>query len=480
MSSKSDAKIAIIGGGIAGSSAALYFSEIGLNVTLFEKGASLVNGPPMCHLHAGGNLYREISDTQCITLLKESIELLRFYPHAIDYRPTVIAVPTTDSGKPQDLYRRLSLLQQEYQKLINHDKHNEVLGKSSHYFKIFEREEVEALQKEQTSKVPSTLDEWMIPVAKNIDLNKVKFPLIIVQEYGLNMFCIASTVTLALDKIENSEILLNTEVTHIEKNGHSWDIEYHHDNVQKQSNFDYLINAAGFRSGALDDMIGYSKERLVEFKAAYVTKWDSNNTIWPEVIFFGERGTPNGMAQFTPYPGGYFQLHGMTKDITLFNDGLVKNSTLSAQPQLHYRFIDKIDKNWNNKDAHKRTELAINHLSNFIPSFKNSDVASKPLYGAQQIPGNDSTLRATDVSFEKERYARCEIVKASSVLTMIDLITKEFVKLNFLNTTQYGKRDFYHIENILSNDITQYAEDLCQQREYPTSLANRNVPQNKS
>ncbi|EDQ02061.1 hypothetical protein [Shewanella benthica] len=39
--------------------------------------------------------------------------------------------------------------------------------------------------------------------------------------------------------------------------------------------------------------------------------------------FYGERGTPQGMAQLTPYPDGYFQLHGMTQDITPFNNGLV-------------------------------------------------------------------------------------------------------------------------------------------------------------
>ena len=79
MFQKNGAKIAVVGGGIAGSTIALYLSEIGLNVKLFEKGPSLVNGPPICHLHAGGNLYREISDEQCITLLKESIDLVKFY-----------------------------------------------------------------------------------------------------------------------------------------------------------------------------------------------------------------------------------------------------------------------------------------------------------------------------------------------------------------------------------------------------------------
>ncbi|HSR73257.1 MAG TPA: FAD-dependent oxidoreductase, partial [Sulfurovum sp.] len=110
---KRKSKIAIIGGGIAGSSAALYFGQLGLNVTLFEKEAGLISGPPWCHLHAGGNLYREISDEQCIALLKQSIGFLRFYPFVVDYRPTVIILPTTDSSTPQALLPRLKLLTRE-------------------------------------------------------------------------------------------------------------------------------------------------------------------------------------------------------------------------------------------------------------------------------------------------------------------------------------------------------------------------------
>ena len=52
-------KIAIIGAGVAGSTIAIYLGRLGLDITLFERGDSIVNGPPFCHLHAGGNLYRE-------------------------------------------------------------------------------------------------------------------------------------------------------------------------------------------------------------------------------------------------------------------------------------------------------------------------------------------------------------------------------------------------------------------------------------
>ena len=67
-------KIAIIGGGIAGATTAVHLAELGMDITLIEKSASLVCGPPICHLHAGGNLYREISTQQCIELLKQSID----------------------------------------------------------------------------------------------------------------------------------------------------------------------------------------------------------------------------------------------------------------------------------------------------------------------------------------------------------------------------------------------------------------------
>ncbi len=476
MSENTKAKIAVVGGGIAGSTIALYLSEIGLNVKLFEKGPSLVNGPPICHLHAGGNLYREISDEQCITLLKESIDLVKFYPDAVDYRPTVIAVPLDDAGKPQDLYRRLNRLQQEYAQLIKDEPSNEVLGRSSEYFKFYEREEVEALKTKDSVEKPKNSDEWMVAVAKHLDLEKLQFPLILVQEYGLNLFRLASITSLTLEQKDNCEVLLNHKVTNLQKNCGSdkWCVSYEFEGKKEIESFDFLINAAGFRTGKLDDMLGYKRERFVEFKAAYVSQWKNGET-WPEVVFFGERGTPKGMAQFTPYPGGYFQLHGMTKSITLFEEGLVKSSQKSAQPELETKFIDKIEKKWKTVDAKKRGQLAVDYLSTYIPDFSGAKVCSKPLFGAQQIPGNDDTLRAANVSFEDEFYARCEIVKASSVLTMADTITQQLIELGYVDEKMQGKRDFKIMKALKNEDITDYAESLCENRNYPLCLAHTTV-----
>lgn len=471
------ARIAVVGGGIAGSTIALYLSEIGQNVTLFEKGPSLVNGPPICHLHAGGNLYREISDQQCLTLLRQSIDLVRFYPGAVDYRPTVIAVPVDDSGSPQDLYSRLEKLRAEYAALIAEDPRNRVLGESSDYFRLYDRQQVEALQKREAVGTPVQMDDWMIPVAKNIDLDKVQFPLIMVQEYGLNLFRLAANVTLTLEEKENCRLLLNHKVTAVAKRDdkRGWLVRYRHDGDVHEEAFDFLINAAGFRTGKLDNMLGFRRERFVEFKAAYVSRWDTGETVWPEVVFFGERGTPRGMAQFTPYPGGYFQLHGMTKAITLFEEGLVKSSPQSAQPELKTAFLEKIDKSWERSEAEKRSRSAIDHLVQYIPSFGSAEVVPKPLFGAQQIPGHDASLRAADVSFEEERYARCEIVKASSVLTMADAITKQLIALGYVDKKMYGKRDFDALRSVDETQLSRQAESLCLARDYPAALTQRTV-----
>lgn len=474
------AKIAIIGGGVAGSSAALYFGQLGLNVTLFEKDESLVSGPPWCHLHAGGNLYREISDEQCITLLKQSIDFLRFYPFVIDYRPTVIVLPITDSSTPEALLSRLKLLTDEYKTHIAKDPKNEVLGKPEDYYQIYTKDEIIALKEKELSKTPKTSDEWMIPVAKNIDLEKVQFPLILVQEYGLNLFRLAAGAEMTLEALESVTLHTNSIVYNVQQNVEKdgWDISYVKEDVSHTESFDYLINAAGFRTGKIDDLLGAPCKSMVEFKAAYVSHWDRCDDVqFPEIVFHGERGTPRGMGQFTPYPGGYFQLHGMTKDITLYEDGLAANSLVSCQPHLGQDFIDKIEKSWTQEETSERTNAAIEHLSQYIPSFSTAKVGSKPLFGAQQIPGDDPTLRVAEVSFPRARYARCEIVKVSSVLDMIDAIATQLVTLGYIDEKILGKRDFPHIEALDNEILNKRAEYVALKRDYPISLANRNVPE---
>ena len=479
MSKREKGKIAVIGGGVAGASISLYLGRLGLDVTLFEKSPSLVGGPPFCHLHAGGNLYPDISNAQCITLLKQSIDFLRYYPFIVDYRPTVIVLPTTESSYPLDLLPRLDILKEEYQTLIKADPANNVLGEPENYYQRYDQETMQALRNDTLPKAPRQSDKWMIPVAKNIDFSKVQFPLILVQEYGLNLFRLSSALSLSLEKIENLSIHTQTIVhnIHASHNDEGWIVNYLKEEQSHQTQFDYLINATGFRTGKIDDMLGAPCKTMVEFKAAYVSQWkDASDTRFPEIIFHGKRGTPQGMGQFTPYPEGYFQLHGMTHDITLYEEGLVANTAVSCQAKLGPDFMDKITHDWKEEETHKRTKNAIEHLSQYLPRFSVATVGSRPLFGAQQIPGDDPTLRVAEVSFPRARYARCEIVKVSSVLDMIDAIMKDLHTLGYVEASMLGSRDICYIDLLDEKEIQERAQNIAQARNYPSALANRTVP----
>jgi hypothetical protein len=165
----------------------------------------------------------------------------------------------------------------------------------------------------------------------------------------------------------------------------------------------------------------------------------------------------------------------MTQDITLFKQGLVTSSDNSAQPPLAEHFIKKIDKQWPESVVEKRTLGSIEHLAQYIPTFSEAIVSGKPLFGAQQIPGDDASLRAADVSFLGENYARTEIVKASSALTAADAILKKLIDTRLIKddlAKRYLTEHYFPITlQGNSNEVLEKAMALALQRGYPEALA---------
>ncbi|WP_299688229.1 FAD-dependent oxidoreductase [uncultured Vibrio sp.] len=464
--------IAIVGGGIAGTTSAIHFSELGFKVTILEKGPSLVNGPPICHLHAGGNLYRDISVEQCVKLLTQSIDTVRLFPHTINIRPTIIAVPHSDGGDPLALLPRLKVIQNSYAELVKQDASNQVLGDPQQYYKLYSQQDLLALAKRTQPLNPTSLDDWCIPFAKHTDLDTLKFPVVVVQEYGWSVFRLSATAQLSLGKQPNCTVLTNSRLQSAQSTDQGWSLTYtDSENQSRHLKADYLINASGFETGIVDDFVGSKQQRLVEFKAAYVTEWAYSQACqeeWPEVIFHGPRGTPQGMAQLTPYADGVFQLHGMTEGITLFEGGLVSSSTDSSQPQLPSKLLKKIVSGWSEAQLDLRTRAAITHMSQFIPSFGSAVVGGKPLFGAQQIPGTDPSLRAADVSFCGDRYARLEVVKASSTFEAAQKIAQHW----FDTSDSVSIEDSHTVTMSLNlREIEDRAIGLTQERGYPDSLA---------
>ncbi|MFM2486576.1 FAD-dependent oxidoreductase [Celerinatantimonas yamalensis] len=463
-------RVAIIGGGVAGSICALRLVEAGLSVSLFEQGPELVNGPPICHLHAGGSLYRELSDAQCITLLEQSITTARSFPQALRARPTLIAVPKRDPGRVEDIIPRLDGLVAHYRHLIECCPANQVLGKPEHYYQLFSRSEAEQLARQSVPREAKQAQDWLINAVQRLDLDKLKFPLVLVQEYGVSLFRVAACIEQAVRQLTQFDVHLNSAIEQIEPTSAGFCLHYRQLQQRQHMEVDYLINAAGYRSGDIDDLLGIHKQRLVEFKAAYLARWAHFSGPWPEIVIHGQRGTKNGMAQLTPYGQGVFQLHGMAPGITLFEQGVARSNAQSAQPQLPTNLAPLAQGCWPEPLAAERTQAAIAHLAEFLPEFAKATWLAKPMSGAQQIPGEDLNQRVSGASFVGERYARSEIVKFSSALAAADDILSAL--------SQFTKCSMAHLGQPLtipasysSEQINPLARIIVSRRHYPEALA---------
>ncbi|MBN2617217.1 MAG: FAD-dependent oxidoreductase [Spirochaetales bacterium] len=462
--------VGIIGGGISGTVTALQLANNGKDIILFEQNNSIINGPPFCHLHAGGNLYPDISDEQCRILMKQSIEMARLFPQSIDERPTLISIPRTEKLEPNEIKRRLTMLVGFYKQLIDEDRGNEILGQVDDYFKMYDIIDLRNLSKKPRVEYPKSLDDWLCNAIKVIDYSKLKMPLFMVREYGWNLFRLAAHAQLALESSEYCDLKTETKVTKIEDvRGKSLDHNWTIFADKKVYKVKYLVNSAGYKADSIEKTFNFNTESLIEFKAAYISKWDKNPGLLPEIIFHGERGTPNGMAQLTPYSGNYYQIHGMTNEITLFEGGLIKNKT--AKGFFNKKILKKLNGEWKKREIYSRTRKAIKFVARFVPSFKFAKVGGPPMFGAQQIVGNDSSLRVAEVSFPEKFYARSEIIKASSALTVANKIVNDVLQED---PTFTSKRNTGNplLESVLKEEIDHLAKEISTKRGYSETMAN--------
>jgi hypothetical protein len=423
-------------------------------------------------LHAGGNLYPDITEKECKTLMTQSIDMARLFPNSIDERPTFISVPKSEKYSTDKIKNRLDMLVAHYDTLIAENPFNNILGDSKDYYKAYTKADLIALAEQPAFKVPTSFDQWMANAIKLIDIESLKMPVFLVQEYGWNLFRLGAQAQLALNKTDDCELKLNTTVTHIidvrsQNLDYNWEI---HTNAQVYK-VNYLVNSCGFKTGDLDQSLNLNAKRLIEFKAAYVSKWQPIAGLIPELIFHGERGTPNGMVQLTPYCQDYYQIHGMTTDITLFKNGLVQSKDKGSQPTFNDKINQKLYHNWPEADINTRTENAIKSVTKFVPNFETAIVGAPPLYGAQQIHGNDPNLRVGEVSFPGPFYARSEIIKASSALTVANQIIAKLQNEDVISVITEPINNNLVLESIDITQIDELAAELAAQRGYPKALS---------
>lgn len=332
--------------------------------------------------------------------------------------------------------------------------------------------ELETLVPRPSVPRPVSHDDWLCNALKFIDHSKLKSPLFMVQEFGWNLFRLAAQTQLALCQSDNCDLRLNTQIMEI-KNvsdlgvGYNWQL-YTKDKMFKAN---YLVNSSGSNSSKFDSCLQLAPEQIVEFKASYIAKWQPIPGPIPELVFHGERGTPHGMAQLTPYCDNFYQIHGMTNEITLFRDGLIQSCAEDFFPEFSDPIKKKINGIWNSREVQERTLRAIDFVARFVPSFGVATVGGPPLYGAQQIPGRDSTLRVGDVTFPRKFYARNQIVKASSALASANHIIENLQQLKLIPAFDLSSVENSLLESIGTQQIDSFAAELATHRGYPAAMS---------
>ncbi|WP_292660559.1 hypothetical protein [Nitratifractor sp.] len=94
-----------------------------------------------------------------------------------------------------------------------------------------------------------------------------------------------------------------------------------------------------------------------------------------------------------------------------------------------------------------------------------------PLFGAQQIPGEDPTLRVAEVAFPLPRYARCEIVKVSSATDMAREILRDLVRQGVIDGVASDALEEIPGFTIPPEALTRRARQIAGNRGYPVEMA---------
>ena len=94
-----------------------------------------------------------------------------------------------------------------------------------------------------------------------------------------------------------------------------------------------------------------------------------------------------------------------------------------------------------------------------------------PFYGAQQIHGDDPNLRVGEVSFPYKSYARSEIIKASSALTVANKIIDKIQEEEIIPLIQKKRKQNLLLDRISKNEIDKLSSELAIQRGYPEALS---------
>jgi hypothetical protein len=452
-----------VGGGIAGLTSAEAAASVGYNVTVFEREVEFMSKTSSfpVHLHSG-IIFPNLPTEERDTLLEDSIIFAKRLPPAVKKIPTLVAFHVSDSQDPHLLLGIAKTNQARYRDLVVADPSNAVFGHPDQYYLSFSRTELEELAKRPIPKLPVgrepidvlTLEEWVVPFAKSVDLDQIKYPVTIVKEYQMSMDDTRNYLIEKLSKMSNVTLLPDTcvhDMTSLSTLDGVRLVYQTKNSAERVDIFHHVHNAAGEGSGIIDDMMKTKVPRYLEAKQAFRAKLPgSENEYWPAVAIMAKRGGDQGMTEAIPFNAaeGVFQLLCTAHDCGLTTNGLVHADGIhSSHPVLPKR-IRQAFQEGDPDDDFVRVSAVINRIGGRIPRFKNAEPL-KVFRGIVQVPGNNPDCRSGAVVVHNRLYSANSIVKASSAPhTAVDFV-EHLLKLNFRPDHKAASVDFPEIQDFI-------------------------------
>eukprot|EP00487_Bulimina_marginata_P001564 TRINITY_DN13534_c0_g1_i1.p1 TRINITY_DN13534_c0_g1~~TRINITY_DN13534_c0_g1_i1.p1 ORF type:complete len:133 (-),score=16.55 TRINITY_DN13534_c0_g1_i1:143-505(-) len=116
----------------------------------------------------------------------------------------------------------------------------------------------------------------------------------------MSAFRFAAIASLAIEHLPSCQLKTNQQVVNISSSetASGWEITTQglQSQLSQVQKFDYVINACGFKTGEIDDMIQAKRQRMVEFKALMShTRPECPRFMGLKFVFYGVvEGTPQG------------------------------------------------------------------------------------------------------------------------------------------------------------------------------------------
>lgn len=401
-------RIAVIGGGLGGSVSAVYLNQMGVDIDIYEKNEEILLGSSRIPAHLySGFMYADKGIDTVKDCFIDAIKFVRAFPSVINKRPTIVAISQNDERPPR-LFEDAGMINLKvYEKLCEEDKNNQVFGQPSRFLKVFSREELIGVK-----------NPWVQSFVAHTELSSLKFPVFLIQEYGLNMRKMVGILSKLLHD-SSVNIHFKTEVVSIItfKNKKYLEINRKGE-IEIIGPYNLIVDASGRSIANFENQVDRSSSRYTDVKFAGLFHMNSefDELPIPEIYILGGQGKKfsgkDYMTHFSPLNSGICIINVTTNDCTYVNGGKVQAQrgyfNLSHQAQLVL--------NEDSQDMDDRLESMIRRISVRHPKLAKRLIPIRGLPGSVEVLGKHIGQRRSEfkVGDQDSRYISVNLSKGSA------------------------------------------------------------------